>query len=676
MNKTTATFFASVIFAGSAFAQGGDDCTVPTALTAFGTVGFDTTVATTSGFDGGGTCAGGASTINQDLFWVFTAPATGDIQFDTDGSTFDTKISVHLGNDCSATCADYDDDGGVGLQSLVQLTGIASGTQILVQVGGFGGNSGTGLLNITQYVDPCSTMVDDSLEDNDLCTSPVNVTAGFTPGLFVSTGDLDYYRITVQADEVLTAVANNTTLGAADVAIYDAACNPVATPGFGTATYSTLGAAGPVDLIVEVSMDGFSSSNCTNYDLELSVAPDLCAASIDDAFEDNDTCATAVAVAPGSYIDLFASLTDGDFYSIVLQPDEVLDFNCSNDLNADVDLSLYDASCNLQQTFNTDSLSTSNVGGAGPITVIVEVFVDSTSANSCTNYDLDVIISLDPCSTLMADALEENDDCASAVVLGDGFYSALTVFDNDNDFYAVGVDPGGTLTLDIFFLQATADVDIYLWDPAIACDTNVVGTGATTGFLDRGFSASDDEQVIYTNTTGAPQNLIVEVDMYTVGGCNSYDLMIAGANGMGGGVGSNYCMSGINSTGVSSVMGAMGSRVVANNDVTLTASDLPRFSFGFFIVSRVQGFVQNPAGSAGNLCLGGAIGRYVGPGQIMNSGTLGEIVLPIDLTAIPQPLGAEPVVSGDQWSFQLWHRDSSPAGPTSNFTDGLQIDFI
>ncbi|MEM9379114.1 MAG: hypothetical protein AAGB93_04120 [Planctomycetota bacterium] len=274
----------------------------------------------------------------------------------------------------------------------------------------------------------------------------------------------------------------------------------------------------------------------------------------------------------------------------------------------------------------------------------------------------------DPCA---ADVFEPNADCASAVPLGDGVCPGLNVRDGDNDYYAVGVDPGATLTVDIFFLHSTADTDLYLWDPLLACDTNVAGSGA----LAVGYSTTDDEQVVYTNTTGTAQNLIVEVDMYSSGGCNAYDLQISGSNGMGGSMGTNYCDANDASTGVPGSMRAAGSRVVGNNDVTLTAADLPTNSFAFFLTSTTQGFIPNPGGSQGNLCVGGAIGRYVGPGQIQQSGAAGEVSLALDLTAIPQPNGFAAAMPGDTWNFTLWFRDANP-GPTSNFTDGISIVFL
>ena len=104
---------------------------------------------------------------------------------------------------------------------------------------------------------------------------------------------------------------------------------------------------------------------------------------------------------------------------------------------------------------------------------------------------------------------------------------------------------------------------------------------------------------------------------------------------------------------------------------------MPQNSFGFFITSQVQGFLMNPGGSEGNLCLGGAIGRYVGPGQIMGSGVAGMIALDIDLTQIPQPNGPVAVAAGETWNWSTWYRDLDMSGnATSNFSNGLEVTFF
>ncbi len=146
-------------------------------------------------------------------------------------------------------------------------------------------------------------------------------------------------------------------------------------------------------------------------------------------------------------------------------------------------------------------------------------------------------------------------------------------------------------------------------------------------------------------------------------------------DGTGAVLGSNYCTANPNSTSVSATIGAVGSGLAADNDVTLTATALPQNAFGFFLASATQGFSPNPGGSAGNLCLGGAIGRYVGAGQILNSGAAGSFALVLDLASTPQPTGPVAIVGGQTWNFQAWYRDAVGGSATSNLTDGLSIGF-
>jgi hypothetical protein len=115
---------------------------------------------------------------------------------------------------------------------------------------------------------------------------------------------------------------------------------------------------------------------------------------------------------------------------------------------------------------------------------------------------------------------------------------------------------------------------------------------------------------------------------------------------------------------------------VLDNDVTLEATGLPNNAFGFFLTSTMQGFVMNPGGSVGNLCLGGSIGRYVGPGQIQNTGLLGAISLQLDLTQTPTPTGLVSVAPGQTWNFTAWHRDVQGGVAVSNFADGYSINFL
>jgi len=141
-------------------------------------------------------------------------------------------------------------------------------------------------------------------------------------------------------------------------------------------------------------------------------------------------------------------------------------------------------------------------------------------------------------------------------------------------------------------------------------------------------------------------------------------------------LGTAYCdPAATNSTGLSGRLAAVGSVAVANQDLTLLATQLPASSFGFALVSRNQGFIPNPGGSQGVLCLGGSIGRFVGPGQIQQANGSGEWSLAVDLTQVPSPTGLVAVQPGETWNFQAWYRDAIGGVTTSNFTDALEIDF-
>lgn len=274
----------------------------------------------------------------------------------------------------------------------------------------------------------------------------------------------------------------------------------------------------------------------------------------------------------------------------------------------------------------------------------------------------------DPCGT--PDMFEPNVDCSTAAPTGDGTFTGLNVDEVDNDYYAVTLADGGTISVDLIFIDDDGDLDLYLWDPSLDCDYNAGAPFAAALVSSR--SATDNESVSYTNTSGAALDLIIEVDMWSAGGCSTYDITIAGADPIGPGpIGSPFCPGNPNSTGATGATTAFGRLDVAANDVTLTASNLPVAQFGLFVVSQTA--VAPVSVGEGNLCLGGAIGRYQGPGQILQADPMGEFSLAIDLTMIPEPSQLIAAQPGDTFRFQAWHRDFGAGGNTSNFTAGVEL---
>lgn len=138
-------------------------------------------------------------------------------------------------------------------------------------------------------------------------------------------------------------------------------------------------------------------------------------------------------------------------------------------------------------------------------------------------------------------------------------------------------------------------------------------------------------------------------------------------------LGTPFCSGATNSTGVAGRTRALGTGTIAANDIVLQGSNLPPAFFGIFLTSRVA---SSPAPIAsGFLCLGGAVGRYQGPGLILQIDPAGNIELPIDLGAMPQGAGFVPANAGETWYFQAWHRDITGGVPTSNFTTGIGVTF-
>lgn len=93
--------------------------------------------------DGPNHCGG----IGSDIWYNHTATCTGTMTIDTCGSEFDTVLNVYESFGCQGTSVDCNDD-ACDLQSRVQI-GVTTGEPIKIQVGGYQGEQGTGVINIS-----------------------------------------------------------------------------------------------------------------------------------------------------------------------------------------------------------------------------------------------------------------------------------------------------------------------------------------------------------------------------------------------------------------------------------------------------------------------------------------------------------------------------------------------
>ncbi len=142
------------------------------------------------------------------------------------------------------------------------------------------------------------------------------------------------------------------------------------------------------------------------------------------------------------------------------------------------------------------------------------------------------------------------------------------------------------------------------------------------------------------------------------------------------GIGSAYCQpTTLNSFLQEGQLSADGSLLASQNSLTLHATQLPPFQFGYALNSPYQGVVLNVGGSQGNLCIFGPyLGRHNRPGEVRYSGEAREFDLIVDLTNFPSPSGSIMVQAGETWNFQVWYRDQNP-GNTSNLTNAVSLTF-
>ena len=140
-------------------------------------------------------------------------------------------------------------------------------------------------------------------------------------------------------------------------------------------------------------------------------------------------------------------------------------------------------------------------------------------------------------------------------------------------------------------------------------------------------------------------------------------------------LGDEICPGEANSTGLGADLGMTGSAVAAANALTLDVSSLPQSSLGFVIHSEGAGFLPNPGGSQGNICIASdPVGRF--NSDVLDSGMTGSVSFSPDLTALPFPAGSASAVAGETRYFQYWYRDLMGGAATSNFSSAESVTFL
>lgn len=200
-----------------------------------------------------------------------------------------------------------------------------------------------------------------------------------------------------------------------------------------------------------------------------------------DTFEPNDDCAQAPALVSGVHSGLTLPADEPDWFRIDVPAGQRLEVRLSASSATEhfgsLALHLDDGAgdpCSFEtQVVNNcfggtqSSVSTAWSGSeSAPSSFYLSVVA---SVAACTTYELDVRVVPEPCAALPADALEPNDSCSSAPLLGAGMYSALSASLGDPDYYRVTVQPGELLTVQVSGLPLGARANLWAWDANGVC---------------------------------------------------------------------------------------------------------------------------------------------------------------------------------------------------------------
>jgi hypothetical protein len=139
---TTGSGVISIICDSEPPSESNDNCQNAKLIGNVTGLAFDTSDAT---FDGPGRCM-----TSPNIWYIYTAICTGETTVSLCGSSYDTRLAVYNGGGCNPSesrLIECNDD-YCGWQSEITFD-VTAGQQYLIEVGGFGDNTGQGIISVS-----------------------------------------------------------------------------------------------------------------------------------------------------------------------------------------------------------------------------------------------------------------------------------------------------------------------------------------------------------------------------------------------------------------------------------------------------------------------------------------------------------------------------------------------
>lgn len=233
-----------------------------------------------------------------------------------------------------------------------------------------------------------------------------------------------------------------------------------------------------------------------------------------DSYEPNDSQPVAANFSFNGHRDAQACTGDDDFYRMVLGQGTVFAAQATfASAEGNVELSFIGPT---GQTLvsSTSQSDDERIQYRIPVAGLYLLRV-SLAADGGEALGNDYLLRGQVAAPCVDDSYEEDDRRYRAPLVTAGVYAGRSICPLDDDYFAVEVGAGQTLTADVLFAQAQGDIDLWVEDP--------LGR-----VLDAGVSTSSNEQVVYTSATA--QTLALRVMLISDQGAtagNTYELSIS-----------------------------------------------------------------------------------------------------------------------------------------------------
>lgn len=201
---------------------------------------------------------------------------------------------------------------------------------------------------------------------------------------------------------------------------------------------------------------------------------------VDDGFEENDTFATATALAAGATTAAHICGLDIDVFKIAVNAGDTIEVTINSiAAQGDIDAWLRRPDfIEVDGTFDPVDVATMTTYATSTGDYFVQVFGDGSIDNS---YDITITVIPDP-SPCTDDAFEDNDSAQAATPLQRDTPVDATICGIDNDYFGIDLIAGETINIDALFTvnDGAGDIGLALFEPGSGTSIEL-GTSTPTG---------------------------------------------------------------------------------------------------------------------------------------------------------------------------------------------------